>query len=202
MFKLLLLNNIFFTIIIITIDGWIFHGDEFPNSLEDKINDSYEQLVFVNRTAWNALPTTEPIKQLDVIPAPFIMIYHTGTDTCFIRDTCSEIVRALQAKYFSNYIGDRDIGYNFLISGDGRIYIGRGWDTAGAHTISFNEISIGIALIGTFYDKSPTANQIFSLHNLIKLGIHNNHIAREYKYYSSPDMPLNVLAGTKFTIDF
>ncbi len=28
-----------------------------------------------------------------------------------------------------------DIGYNFLIGGDGNVYEGRGWDRQGSHTI-------------------------------------------------------------------
>lgn len=27
-----------------------------------------------------------------------------------------------------------DIGYNFMIGGDGAVYEGRGWDSQGAHT--------------------------------------------------------------------
>lgn len=27
-----------------------------------------------------------------------------------------------------------DIGYNFLVGGDGSVYEGRGWDKQGAHT--------------------------------------------------------------------
>lgn len=27
-----------------------------------------------------------------------------------------------------------DIGYNFLVGGDGEVYEGRGWDKQGAHT--------------------------------------------------------------------
>lgn len=165
-------------------------------------DDSHNQLVFVNRSEWGAVPTTEPRKKLDTIPAPYIIIYHTGSETCFIRNSCNEIVRNLQAKYFINYIGDRDIGYNFVISGEGGVYIGRGWETAGAHTIGFNGKSIGIALIGTFYDKSPSTNQIFSLHNLIRFGIYNNHVARKFKYYSYPNMPLNFSADMKFDLSY
>lgn len=38
-----------------------------------------------------------------------------------------------------------DIGYNFLIGGDGNVYEGRGWDTTGAHAgvAEYNTNSIG-----------------------------------------------------------
>lgn len=41
-----------------------------------------------------------------------------------------------------------DIGYNFMIGGDGNIYEGRGWHKQGAHTSGYNRGSIGIAYIG------------------------------------------------------
>jgi hypothetical protein len=33
-----------------------------------------------------------------------------------------------------------DIGYSFLIGGDGNVYEGRGWDRLGAHTEGFNSV--------------------------------------------------------------
>lgn len=117
-------------------------------------------------------------------PVPYVFIYHTGTESCYYQQSCSQIVRNLQAKYISSYPWNRDIGYNFLVSGDGKIYTGRGWKTVGAHTIAVNEKSIGIALIGTFYDKSPNIAQFNSLRNLINFGVALNFIDREYKYYS------------------
>ncbi|XP_008549721.1 peptidoglycan-recognition protein 2-like [Microplitis demolitor] len=154
-------------------------------------------LTFINRTEWKALPTTEPLEKLDVIPTPYVMIYHTGTETCFNLEDCAKIVRRLQARYITTYPWDRDIGFNFVISGDGSVYVGRGWDTVGAHTLGANRKSIGIALIGTFYDQSPSANQLFSVVNLIRFGICNNHIAKEFKYYSYPEMSLLLKAKNK-----
>jgi N-acetylmuramoyl-L-alanine amidase len=41
-----------------------------------------------------------------------------------------------------------DIGYNFLVGGDGETYEGRGWDMQGAFAKEFNNRSLGIAFIG------------------------------------------------------
>lgn len=49
-----------------------------------------------------------------------------------------------------------DIGYNFLVGGDGAVYVGRGWDDEGAHTLGHNKRSIGIAFIGDFMKKNTT----------------------------------------------
>ncbi|XP_057334183.1 peptidoglycan-recognition protein LE-like [Microplitis mediator] len=156
-------------------------------------------LTFVNHTEWKALPTTEPLEKLDVIPAPYVTIYHTGTETCFYLEACARILRRLQASYITTYPWDREIGFNFVISGDGSVYVGRGWDTVGAHTLGLNRKSIGIALIGTFYDRSPTAIQLSSVVNLIRFGIYGNHIDKEFKYYSYPEMSLPLYAKNKLT---
>jgi len=47
-----------------------------------------------------------------------------------------------------------DIGYNFLVGEDGNVYEGRGWGKKGAHSIPFNNKSIGICIIGDY-----TSNQ-------------------------------------------
>ena len=36
-----------------------------------------------------------------------------------------------------------DIGYSFLVGGDGNVYEGRGWDEIGAHTGGFNSVVRG-----------------------------------------------------------
>lgn len=43
-----------------------------------------------------------------------------------------------------------DIGYNFVIGEDGAVYVGRGWDQVGTHSVNYNDKSIAIALIGNF----------------------------------------------------
>ena len=53
-----------------------------------------------------------------------------------------------------------DIGYNFLIGGDGRVYEGRGWGVQGAHTYGYNSIAVGICYIGDFTSVMPTPAQL------------------------------------------
>jgi peptidoglycan recognition protein len=52
--------------------------------------------------------------------------------------------------YHMDTNGWSDIGYNFLVGGDGNIYEGRGWIRVGAHTPGYNINSMGICLIGNF----------------------------------------------------
>lgn len=79
--------------------------------------------------------------------------------------------------------GFSDIGYNFLIGGDGAVYIGRGWNDQGAHTRGYNSNSIGIALIGTFNSQSPTKLQLCALKKLIAVGVSERKLADDYELY-------------------
>jgi N-acetylmuramoyl-L-alanine amidase len=47
-----------------------------------------------------------------------------------------------------------DIGYNFVVGEDGRVYTGRGSGFVGAHAAGCNSRSMGIAIIGDFRSKS------------------------------------------------
>ncbi|XP_074101249.1 peptidoglycan recognition protein-like [Cotesia typhae] len=178
----LLMTLIVFITVTIKVNGYIFISEEDARMFDTQLQNR-DVIQFINRNEWNALPTTEPVERL-VTPVPYVFIYHTGTESCYYRQSCGQIVRNLQAKYISTYPWNRDIGYNFLVSGDGKIYVGRGWRTVGAHTINVNEKSIGIAVIGTFYDKSPSIAQFHSMKNLINYGVALNFIDLDYNYYS------------------
>lgn len=76
-----------------------------------------------------------------------------------------------------------DIGYNFLIGGDGNTYEGRGWDFQGAHTRGFNKGSIGIAFIGSFDTFTPPEDQLDAAKKLIEEGVRLGKLDKDYKLY-------------------
>ncbi|KAJ8923562.1 hypothetical protein NQ315_010141 [Exocentrus adspersus] len=73
-----------------------------------------------------------------------------------------------------------DIGYNFLIGGDGNVYEGRGWGIQGAHAPKYNSRSMGICLIGNFENSTPPSNQLDALKNLIQCAADGNKITSNY----------------------
>lgn len=52
-----------------------------------------------------------------------------------------------------------DIGYNFLVDTEGRIYEGRGWLVVGAHAPDHNTSGIGVCMIGRNGDSTPAAKR-------------------------------------------
>ena len=70
---------------------------------------------------------------------PYLFVHHAETSSCSDLATCSQIVRGIQ-DWHINGNGWCDIGYSFLVGGDGNIYEGRGWDEIGAHTGGFNSV--------------------------------------------------------------
>ena len=51
-----------------------------------------------------------------------------------------------------HYLGWCDIGYNFLIGGDGAVYEGVGWNNVGTHTVGYNDRAVAYSMIGNFED--------------------------------------------------
>lgn len=79
----------------------------------------------------------------------YVVIHHTAGTYCSTKTACSQQMRNMQ-NYHMDSLGWADIGYNFLIGGDGQVYEGRGWNTLGAHATSWNSKSIGISFMGNY----------------------------------------------------
>jgi len=60
-----------------------------------------------------------------------------------------------------------DIGYHFLIAGDGRVVEGRRAEYLGAHAGGANSGNIGVAMMGDFNKHRPTNAQVESLTRLV-----------------------------------
>ena len=99
------------------------------------------------------------IKELKVhkvfLQGHYLFVHHSAGRDCTSVDDCAAEVRAIQ-NYHMDGNGWSDIGYTFLVGGDGSIFEGRGWNVVGAHTYGFNSVGYGIDFIGTFTSKNPT----------------------------------------------
>ena len=101
------------------------------------------------------------------------------TPQCSTKSACIARVKSIQnghmnnnvkgkLKYFAHAVSQQiislqrwsDIGYSFLIGGDGRVYEGRGWKRVGAHTGGYNSVGYGVSFIGTFTSAYPNQAMI------------------------------------------
>ncbi|CAL1288694.1 unnamed protein product [Larinioides sclopetarius] len=128
----------------------------------------------VSRAHWGAR-TGRPLPALR-IPVSHVFIHHTDGATCDSKDSCSRVVRQIQ-NYHIDVKGWRDIGYSFLVGGDGRIYEGRGWNKVGSHTAGYNSRSIGISFMGNYVAVEPNAAMIEAARNLIDCGVQQKYIS-------------------------
>lgn len=99
-----------------------------------------------------------------------------------LQESASLEIRRIQVEHMDARGWD-DIGYNFLVGGDGVIYVGRGWNQQGAHTLGYNTKSICIAFIGMFNITEPPQCQLIAAQKLIEEGVKLNKLAKDYVLY-------------------
>ncbi len=123
----------------------------------------------LTRADWHARPPKHPPTPTDDTR---VTVHHTVTAQTFKLADTIRIVRAIQ--YYHMYGRARvgkdiwdDIGYQYLIDGEGRVVQGRHVDDLGAHTRHANAGNIGIAMIGNYDKDRLTEAQKESLRQLV-----------------------------------
>ncbi|XP_050683311.1 peptidoglycan-recognition protein LC-like [Leptidea sinapis] len=152
------------------------------NGAEDSLIISSDYQRIVSRSDWLAQPVESPLDKIRQ-PIPWVIITHTATESCSSQSQCVLRVRLIQNFHIESR-GWSDIGYNFLVGGDGSVYFGRGWDYIGAHTQGYNKYSIGIAFIGTYNTENPVNRQIEACQKIIRQGVRLGKLAKDYKLFA------------------
>ncbi|XP_041986748.1 peptidoglycan-recognition protein LC-like isoform X1 [Aricia agestis] len=152
-------------------------------------------LRIVSRTEWLAQPVEKELTKL-TLPAPWVIIAHTATESCYTQSQCVLRVRLIQSFHIESRGWD-DIAYNYLVGGDGSVYYGRGWDYQGAHTKYYNKFSIGIAFVGTFNNDQPPKQQVEACKKIIKQGVQLGKISKDYKLLAHRQLMSTLSPGDK-----
>lgn len=161
---------------------------------EDFFPDA-KPLRIVTRNEWLAQPPKEVLTPLK-LPVNRVIIAHTATEGCTTQTSCVYRVRFIQEQHIgSQNFGD--IGYNFLIGGDGNVYEGRGWLTVGAFLIGQNSKSEGIAFIGNYNNLAPTDEQMQTLEALLENGVKKGYITSDFKLYGARQWQATQSPGIK-----
>jgi hypothetical protein len=92
-----------------------------------------------------------------------IHVHHTATGNGYSRADVPGILRGMY-RYHTQTLGWFDIGYNFLVDRFGRAWVGRSGGAnrlvRGAHTLGFNEASVGVSVIGNLEQRAPWAEAV------------------------------------------
>ncbi|XP_046979544.1 peptidoglycan-recognition protein LB-like isoform X1 [Schistocerca americana] len=133
----------------------------------------------VTRAQWGARPPTA--RETMKTPVPFVVIHHTyKPGFCATTEDCKKAMRTMQDMHQFQHKWN-DIGYNFVVGGDGKVYEGRGWGIVGAHAPNYNSRSIGISFIGDYTSNLPTPAMLEAGQQLIRCGVARGQIAADYK---------------------
>ena len=126
-------------------------------------------------------------------------IHHTVTPNADSM-TVPQRLRQMQA-FHMNTRGWCDIGYNFLVSRDGRVWRGRGGRTIGAHVSNANTGNVGISFIGTFTSSTPPAKMLCSgarllrrLHSLYPISFNRTDV-KGHRQFGGTSCPGDKLYG-------
>jgi hypothetical protein len=98
-----------------------------------------------------------------------IHVHHTATGNSYSKADVPGIIRGMY-RYHTKTLGWFDIGYNFLVDRFGRAWVGRSGGpkrlVRGAHTLGFNQVSVGIAMIGNLESTKPWGQAVKKLRRL------------------------------------
>ncbi|XP_077179960.1 peptidoglycan recognition protein 3-like [Paroedura picta] len=140
----------------------------------------------ITPSQWGAKPAncSAPLKEL--LPENVIIIHTAGTP-CQTKEECSRETRNVQ----DYHMGTKhwcDIAYSFLIGEDGNVYEGRGWRSEGAHTLGYNDLSLGIAFIGLFTERSPNEAAWKALKCLLDFSVKIGYLHPDYLLMAHSDV--------------
>lgn len=127
-------------------------------------------LPVISRAAWGANERLRFKNGKEIWPREYmapekIILHHTETPNS------QEPMAAIRAVYYFHSVtkGWGDIGYNYLVDHNGRIYEGRfgGANIIGGHTFGYNTGSLGIAVVGSYQSTALSAAAEEAIANLV-----------------------------------
>lgn len=178
-------------LIIYSVDQATHIYRELPNT--DNTTDCMD-LEIIKRTSW-AERSGQNIFRLPN-PTRYVLVAHSGGHSCYNSNECVEVLRELQKLHMLT-LHEPQIGWNFLIGGDGKVYEGRGWDSASYTSGFMKKRSIVVCFLGNYVESEPTPGQLVALQELIQYGIKLGKIAPYYKLIAHSQIETTPSPGEK-----
>ncbi|XP_053394308.1 peptidoglycan recognition protein 1-like [Mercenaria mercenaria] len=158
---------------------------------------SYPDII--SRSDWGAQSASKYIPNLKH-PVEYAVIHHTASSSCSTIEKCKTYVRNTQSGHIDDPEIGSDIAYNFLVDKNGNVYEGRGWDKVGYHCGDWgiNSNSIGIAVIGNFMTREPSAEAQDAVKSLLEMAVYKRKLDSTYKLRGHRDVNGSACPGDKF----
>lgn len=137
-----------------------------------------EKTNFIRRVEWGARPAPRKVNQKE--PAKYVVLHHTLGDSSDIQTGNPSHVRYIQRQHI-DIKGFTDIGYNFLVDEEGRVYEGRSWGVECDASQHYNKNGMLIALVGDFTEEVPSQEALEAVKTLVELGVGLGKIEPDYK---------------------
>ncbi|XP_028032135.1 peptidoglycan recognition protein 1-like isoform X1 [Bombyx mandarina] len=147
----------------------------------------------ISRDMWLAKKYNGSEAITQFVPLRLVIVQHTVSAKCSNFITCAAEVRIIQTFYLEKQ--KYDIPYNFIIGNDNRVYEGRGWGIMGAHTLSYNSCSVGVAFIGDYRELEATDLQINRTQMLLDDGVRRGFLHPDYYIVGACDIRETVSPG-------
>ncbi|KAG8180785.1 hypothetical protein JTE90_023751 [Oedothorax gibbosus] len=153
-----------------------------------------DDVELVTRERWDAREpkSTESM----ATPVPHLFIHHTAMGACNDFESCKQMMQIIQNFHMDDR-GWEDIGYNFLIGGDGRVYEGRGWNRVGAHTRGYNRDGIAFCLMGNYVSKAPSELMLNTTKKMVKCAENENYVMSDYQLHGHRDASCTECPGSE-----
>ncbi|KAJ8978349.1 hypothetical protein NQ317_002658 [Molorchus minor] len=132
--------------------------------------------TIIPRSGWAAKPPKEIQPMTN--PVPYVVIHHSHEPAAC--NTSEDCVKAMQTSTRTTGPG-RISATASRPAATGSSTREGGWSRVGAHAPTYNNISIGICLIGDWMEALPPVQQLTAVHKLIEMGVRNGMIREDYK---------------------
>uniref|UniRef100_A0A0K8RFH8 Putative peptidoglycan recognition protein n=1 Tax=Ixodes ricinus TaxID=34613 RepID=A0A0K8RFH8_IXORI len=154
-------------------------------------------ISFVSREEWGARSPKADNSFNKNGGVGYVFYHHTQGDKCFSKENCAAITFMWQRVHQECQEWD-DIGYNFIIGFKGTVFVGRGWEQTGAHTVGFNDKSVSYGFVGDYSSQVPDELMLQAARNLTECGIQMQKIRANYTLHGQRDADCRECPGEAF----
>ncbi|XP_044272350.1 peptidoglycan-recognition protein LF-like [Tribolium madens] len=143
------------------------------------------------REQWQAHVPSSTMPKLE-LPVRRVLFLPTNTTSCDSKSHCAKLLQELQLKHMLQW-KEPDISYNFIMTADGRIFEGRGWQFETSFPNYMVNDTVTVAFLDKLETKAPTFRQAESTKIFLKVAITEGKLKRCFN--------TAIWGGNKFFID-